>query len=86
MGGRAGRLRERPGAGRDLDAVLAQTAAQERCSASAERERALFSVAGAGFAAAGGVLLLFLAPGILERRRRLRALSPRSARSPAGRA
>lgn len=62
--------------GGTLDAVLEQTAAQDRCSASAERERALFSVAGAGFAAAGGVLLLFLAPGLLERRRRLRELTP----------
>jgi len=62
--------------GTTLEDALEQTSAQQRCSASAERERALFSVAGAGFAAAGGVLLLFLAPGILERRRRLRELTP----------
>src|SRR5687767_12631643 len=71
--------------GGTLDAVLEQTAAQGRCSASAERERALFSVAGAGFAAAGGVLLLFLVPGLVERRRRLRELTPALAQA-AGRA
>jgi Zn-dependent protease with chaperone function len=60
----------------DLGAVLESNAADQRCAASVERRRALFSVGGAGFAGAAGLLILFLVPALLERRRRLRELTP----------
>ncbi len=62
--------------------VAADRGAQ-RCSASAERRLAAVQIAGAGAVAVLSVALLAVAPGVLERRRRLRRPGERLA--PAGR-
>jgi Zn-dependent protease with chaperone function len=59
-----------------LQAVLARTAAAQRCQAAVERRRAGFAFGGAAAAGAAGLAVLYLVPGLLERRRRLRPLVP----------
>ena len=63
-------------------AVLARVRVAARCRADADRRRAAFAFAGAGAAGAAGLAVLYVVPGLLERRRRLRPLVP--ALRPAG--
>jgi Zn-dependent protease with chaperone function len=58
-------------------ATLERSAAAGRCQAAVERRRAAFAFAGMAAAGAAGLLVLYLAPGVIERRRRLRPLGPR---------
>ena len=63
----------------DAQGALARNAAEERCRAAAERRRSAYSFAGAGGVLVLGVCVALLAPGVLERRRRLRRAGPRLA-------
>lgn len=58
------------------DDPVAQQAAFLRCSASAERGRAAFSLGAATFLALAGLVVLFVAPAVIHRRRRLRLPVP----------
>ena len=55
-------------------AALARIPAAARCRAGVDRRRAIFDFGGAAAAGAAGLLVLYLAPGVVERRRRLRPL------------
>ena len=65
------------GVGEDLASVLRADEVYADCMAPAERTRAGFSLGGALVAATGGVVVLFIAPIVIERRRRLRVPGPR---------
>jgi hypothetical protein len=67
--------RVRPAAA-DVRGAIERNAAEERCRASADRQRAAFSLGGAVATGAAGLLVLLLAPRVLERRRRMRSLPP----------
>ena len=60
-------------------AVFVRRAQHEACMASAEHRRALFSLGGLAVAAVGGLAVLYVAPVVLERRRRLRPAGPKLA-------
>jgi Zn-dependent protease with chaperone function len=55
-------------------AALARDAAANRCRAAVDRREAAFAVGGAAAAGAAGLVVLYLVPGVVERRRRLRPL------------
>jgi Zn-dependent protease with chaperone function len=57
-------------------AALARTAAAQRCQAGVDRRRAAFAFGGAAAAGTAGLAVLYVVPGLLERRRRLRPLVP----------
>jgi|GEM_PF-567007 len=59
-----------------LAAAIAREKAAARCRAVADRRQAVFAFGGAGAAGAAGLVVLYLIPGVLERRRRLRPLVP----------
>jgi Zn-dependent protease with chaperone function len=49
----------------------------EQCTAGVEQRRAAFALGGAAAVGVAGLIVLVLAPGVIERRRRLRALDDR---------
>ncbi|WP_125611269.1 M56 family metallopeptidase [Specibacter cremeus] len=53
------------------EALLTRTAAAQRCEAPAEQGRALWSLGGAAGAAAAGIAVMYIAPQVIRRRRRL---------------
>ena len=57
-------------------AALARVPAAARCRVGADRRRAAFDFGGAAAAGAAGLVVLYLAPAVVERRRRLRPLGP----------
>lgn len=59
-----------------LGRAAARDLAAARCRGAADRRLAAFALGGAGAAGAAGLVVLFLAPGVIERRRRLRPLVP----------
>jgi Zn-dependent protease with chaperone function len=65
-----------PATGPALEAAIARDAAAARCRADVDRRRAAFAFGGAAAAGAAGLVVLYLIPGLLERRRRLRPLVP----------
>lgn len=58
------------------DDPVGQQAAFFRCSAPAERGRAAFSLGAAAFLALASLVVLFVAPAVIQRRRRLRVPGP----------
>jgi Zn-dependent protease with chaperone function len=62
-----------------LAGILDQQAAFAACTAGAERQRALYGLGGLAVSGIGGVVALYLAPVLLERRRRLRPAGPKFA-------
>jgi Zn-dependent protease with chaperone function len=59
-----------------LEGAIARENASAQCRAAADRRRAAFAVGGAGAAGAAGLVVLYLVPGVIERRRRLRPVVP----------
>lgn len=59
-----------------LEGAIAREHAAARCRAAVDRRRAAFAFGGAAAAAAAGLVVLYLIPGVIERRRRLRPLVP----------
>jgi Zn-dependent protease with chaperone function len=57
-------------------AILARIPAAARCRAAADRRRAAFDFGGAAAAGAAGLVVLYLAPAVVERRRQLRPFGP----------
>jgi Zn-dependent protease with chaperone function len=73
---RCDRAAPQPSAQPGLEAAIAQDSAAARCRADADRRRAAYAFAGAAAAATAGLVVLYLIPGLLERRRRLRPVAP----------
>ncbi len=63
--------------GNDPRAALRAQDAFAECTAPAERTRAGYAIAGALIAGCGGIMVLFVSPVLVERRRRLRIPGPR---------
>jgi len=59
-----------------VQAEITQQALQARCRGAAEIGRAIFALGGVGVAAACGLVIIYLAPVLVRRRRRLRPLDP----------
>jgi hypothetical protein len=59
-----------------LEGAIAQENAAARCRADADRRWAAFAFGGAAAAGAAGLVVLYLVPGVVERRRRLRPVVP----------
>jgi Zn-dependent protease with chaperone function len=57
-------------------ATLARVAAVNRCRAASDRRQVAFAFGGAATAGTAGLILLYLVPGVIERRRGLRPLPP----------
>lgn len=53
---------------------LARLALEASCRGAAERERAAYALGGMGAVAAGGLIVVYLAPAVVRRRRRLRKM------------
>src|SRR6266545_211413 len=68
--------RQQTGTQPSLEAAIARENAAARCRAAADRRRAAFAFGGAAAAGAAGLVVLYLVPGVLERRRRLRPILP----------
>ena len=68
--------RQQTGTQPSLEAAIARENAAARCRAAADRRRAAFAFGGAAAAGAAGLVVLYLVPGVLERRRRLRPIPP----------
>ena len=68
-------LRDSPTVTDPADA-LARQARFATCTSTAERTRALFSIAGLLISGLGSAVILYAAPAVLERRRRLRPAGP----------
>jgi Zn-dependent protease with chaperone function len=62
-----------------LAGILDQQVAFAACTEGAERQRALYGLGGLAVSGIGGVVALYLAPVLLERRRRLRPAGPKFA-------
>src|SRR5919108_3278395 len=69
-------LRQPDATGPSVSAAIARERAASPCRGAVDRRWAAFMVAGAGAAGAAGLVVLYLAPGVVERRRRLRPLPP----------
>jgi Zn-dependent protease with chaperone function len=65
-----------PAPASSLGRAAARDLAAARCRGAADRRLAAFALGGAAAAGAAGLAVLFLAPGVIERRRRLRPLVP----------
>lgn len=59
-----------------LEGAIAHENAAARCRAAADQRRAMFAFGGAGAAGAAGLVVLYLVPSVIERRRRLRPAVP----------
>src|SRR6266511_5364118 len=68
--------RQQTGTQPSLEAAIARENAAARCRAAADRRRAAFAFGGAAAASAAGLVVLYLVPRVLERRRRLRPIPP----------